>query len=83
MSVGLHNKPASVYEAACRAWAKFETVPETVQESYMAEEFVVQIHGDAKTFQVNLEKLLNWLARGRRGHGDTPLKEQLRRLLDA
>jgi len=32
---------------------------------------------------VDLEKLLGWLDRGRRGHKDTPHKEQLRRLLDA
>jgi hypothetical protein len=31
---------------------------------------------------VNLEKLLGWLPRGRRGHKNTPRKEQLRRLLN-
>ncbi len=41
------------------------------------------MHEEAKTFHVNLEKLLDWLGRGRRGHKDTPRKEQLRRLLDA
>ena len=56
---------------------------ETEEESYKAEEFVVQMHEEAKTFHVNLEKLLDWLGRGRRGHKDTPRKEQLRRLLDA
>ena len=76
-------RASSVYEAACRAWAKFKSAPETEEESYKAEEFVVQMHEEAKTFHVNLEKLLDWLGRGRRGHKDTPRKEQLRRLLDA
>ncbi len=76
-------RASSVYEAACRAWANFKSVPETEEESYKAEEFVVDLWEESRTFHVNLEKLLGWLDRGRGGHKDTPRKKQLRRLLDA
>ncbi len=46
-----------------------------------AGEFVVDLWEESGTFHVNLEKLLGWLDRGRRGHKNTPRKEQLRRLL--
>ena len=75
-------RASSVYEAACRAWANFKSSEQTEEESYKAEEFVVDLWEESRTFHVNLEKLLTWLARGRRGHKDTPRKEQLRRLLD-
>jgi hypothetical protein len=35
-----------------------------------------------KFFHVELEKLIAWLERGRRGHRDTARKQWLRRLLD-
>jgi len=75
-------RASSVYEAACRAWANFKSSEQTEEESYKAEEFVVELWEESRTFHVNLEKLLGWLDRGRRGHKNTPRKEQLRRLLD-
>jgi len=74
---------ASVYEAACRAWSNFKSVEESAEESYKTKEFVVEVHQDPNVFNVELEKLLEWLDRGRRGHHDTPRKKWLRRLLDA
>ncbi len=76
-------RASSVYEAACRAWANFKSSEQTEEESYKAEEFVVDLWEESRTFHVNLEKLLGWLDRGQRGHRDTPRKEQLRRFLDA
>lgn len=74
---------ASVYEAACRAWAIFKADQGTEEESYKAKEFVVEVYQEPKVFQVEVEKLLAWLERGRRGRRDTPRKQWLRRLLDA
>ena len=74
---------ASLFEAACRAWANFKSVEATEEESYKTKEFVVEVHQDPKVFHVELEKLLEWLERVRRGHKDTPRKQWLRRLLDA
>jgi hypothetical protein len=74
---------ASVYEAACRAWAVFKSAKETEEESFKTEEFIVEVHEEPKTFRVNLEKLLTWLDRGRRGRDDTPRKQYLRKLKDA
>lgn len=37
-------RAASLYEAACRAWAIFKTVEETDEESHKAEEFIVELH---------------------------------------
>ena len=74
---------ASVYEAACRAWANFKSVAETEEESFKTKGFIVEVHQDPKVFHVELEKLLQWLDRGRRGLRDTPRKKWLRRLLDA
>ena len=54
-----------------------------MEESYKTEEFVVELHSEPRIFHVELEKLLEWLERGRRGHRDTPRKRWLRRLLDA
>ena len=77
-------RAASVYEAACRAWAIFKSRGEdTMEESYKTEEFVVELHAEPRVFHVEIEKLLAWLERGRRGHRDTPRKRWLRRLLDA
>jgi hypothetical protein len=76
-------RAASVYEAACRAWASFKSAEGTEEESYKTKEFVIEVHQDPKVFHVELEKLLEWLDRGRRGHRDTPRKQWLRRLLDA
>jgi hypothetical protein len=76
-------RASSVYEAACRAWATFKSSEQTEEESYKTEEFIVELREEPKTFHVNLEKLLGWLDRGRRGRKDTPRKEQLRRLLDS
>jgi hypothetical protein len=76
-------RASSVYEAACRAWANFKSAPSTEEESFKTDEFIVEMHEDSKTFHVNLEKMLTWLNRGRRGSRDTPRKQELRRLLDA
>jgi hypothetical protein len=57
-------RAASVYEAACRAWAIFKSVPETEEESYKTDVFLVEVHEEPKTFRVDLEKLLEWLGRG-------------------
>ena len=73
----------SVYEATCRAWAIFKSAPETEEESYKTDEFIVEVHDEPKTFRVNLEKMLEWLNRGRRGSKDTPRKRELRRFLYA
>jgi hypothetical protein len=75
-------RAASVYEAACRAWAIFKSAPETEEESYKTDEFIVEVREEPRKFRVNLEKLLDWLGRGRPGVKDTPRKQELRRLLD-
>jgi hypothetical protein len=56
-------RAASVYEAACRAWAIFKGSEETEEESFKTEEFIVEMHEEPKTFHVNLEKMLTWLNR--------------------
>jgi hypothetical protein len=76
-------RAASVYEAACRAWANFKSIVETEEESYKAKRFIIEVHQDPKVFHVELEKLLEWLDRGRHGSRDNPRKQWLRRLLDA
>ena len=76
-------RAASVYEAACRAWAIFKSSKETEDESYRTEKFIVEVHEEPKKFPVNIEKLLEALDRGRRGHHDNPRKQALRKLLDA
>jgi hypothetical protein len=76
-------RAASVYEAACRAWAKFKVDAETKEESFKTREFVVEVRQEPKVFHVEVEKLLAWLDRGRRGRQDTPRKKCLRRLMDA
>ena len=74
---------ASLYDAACRAWSNFKAVEEIEEESFKTKEFIVEVHQDPKVFHVEMEKLLEWLERGRRGSRDTPRKQWLRRLLDA
>jgi hypothetical protein len=76
-------RASSVYEAACRAWAIFKGSEQTEEESYKTEEFVVEVHEEPKTYRVNLEKMLEWLNRGRRGSKDTQRKQELRKLKDA
>jgi len=76
-------RAASAYEAACRARAIFKSAPDSEEESYKTDEFIVEVHEEPRTFRVNLEKLLDWLGRGRRGARDTPRKQELRGLLDA
>ena len=76
-------RAASVYEAACRAWANFMLDAETKEESFKTMEFVVEVRQEPKVFHVELEKLLAWLDRGRGGRQDTPRKKWLRRLMDA
>jgi hypothetical protein len=66
-----------------KSLAEVKSSEQTEEESYKAEEFVVDLWEESRTFHVNLEKLLSWLDRGRRGHRDTPRKERLRSLLDA
>ena len=76
-------RASSVYEAACRAWAIFKSSEATEEESYKTEKFVVEVHEEPKKFHVNLEKLLEFLDRGRRSHRDNPRKQALRKLLYA
>ncbi len=57
-------RASSVYEAACRAWAIFKSSEQTEEESYKAEEFVVDLWEESRTFHANLEKVLGWLDRG-------------------
>jgi hypothetical protein len=75
-------RASSVYEAACRAWARFKSSGETEEESYKTEEFIVEVSDDPKIFHVNLDKMLTWLGRGRRGRNDSWDKQRLRKLLD-
>jgi hypothetical protein len=72
---------ATLYEAACRAWSKFKLDDQTFEESYKTEAFMVEAGG--KTHRVNLEKMLTYMDRGRKGRSDTPHKKQLRWLNDA
>jgi hypothetical protein len=52
---------SSLFEAACRGWAKFKSSDETFDESYRTEEFIIEVHEVRKTYKVNLENLLRWL----------------------
>jgi hypothetical protein len=54
-------RAASHYEAACRAWAIFKSAPETEEESFKADEFIVQMNEEPNTFHVNLQKCLRGL----------------------
>jgi hypothetical protein len=74
---------ASVFEAACRGWAKFKSSDETFDESYRTDEFIIEVHEAPKTYKVNLEKLLRWLDERRRGPADGLHRKRLRKLLDA
>jgi len=74
---------ASLFEAACRGWAKFKSSDETYDESYRTEEFIVEVHEAPKTYKVNLEKLLGWLDQRGRGPADGLHRKRLRKMLDA
>ena len=74
---------ASTYEAVCRAWAAFKASPDTEEESYKTQEFIVVMGEEPKSFTVNLDKLLASLLRGRQGRDENPRKKWLRKLLDA
>ena len=74
---------SSVFEAACRGWAKFKSSDETFDESFRAEEFIIEVHEPPKTYKVNLENLLRWLRGRGRGPADGLHRKRLRKLLDA
>jgi len=74
---------SSVFEAACRAWAKFKLSDETFDESFRAEEFIIEVHEPLKTYKVNLENLLRWLGGRARDSSDGLHRRWLRKLLDA
>ena len=74
---------ASVFEAACRGWSKFKSSDETFDESYRAEEFIIEVHEAPKIFKVNVENLLRWLEGRGRGPADGLRRKRLRKLLDA
>ncbi len=74
---------SSLFEAACRGWAKFKSSDETFDESYRTEEFVIEVHEPPKIYKVNLEKLLAWLDSRGRGPADGLHRKRLRKLLDA
>jgi hypothetical protein len=74
---------SSLFEAACRGWAKFKSSDETFDESYRSEEFVIEVHETPKTYKVNIENLLRWLDNRGRGPADGLHRKRLRRLLDA
>lgn len=74
---------SSLFEAACRGWAKFKSSDETFDESYRTEEFIVEVHEAPKTYKVNLENLLRWLEGRGRGPADGLHRKRLRRFLDA
>jgi hypothetical protein len=71
----------TVYEAACRAWSKFNLDDYVGEETYKTDDFVVEAKD--KPYRVNLEKLLKYLDRGRKGRDDTPHKKKLRWLKTA
>jgi len=72
-----------VFEAACRAWAKFKSSDETLDESFRTEEFIVEVHETPKTCKVNLETLLGWLDNRGRGPAGGLQRKWLRKLLDS
>ena len=74
---------SSVFEAACRGWAKFKSSDETFDESFRAEEFIIEVHETPKTYKVNLENLLRWLGGRGRSSADGLHRRWLRKLLDA
>jgi len=74
---------ASLFEAACRGWAKFKSSDETFDESYRTEEFIIEVHEAQKTYMVKLENMLGWLGDKGRGPADRLHRKRLRQLLDA
>jgi len=75
-------RAGSVFEAVCRGWAVFKKSATTEEESYKTDKFIVELD-EKKTYEVDLERMLAWLGRGRPSRNDTPRKQQLRKLLDA
>ena len=73
---------ASLYEAACRAFANFREQPEAVDEVYKAHSFIVDVHQNRRRFLVYLEKLYTYLDPGKRGRLDNAKKRALRGLMD-
>ena len=74
---------SSVFEAACRGWAKFKSSDETFDESFRTEEFIIDVHEGPKTYKVNLENLLRWLGGRGRSPADGLHRRRLRKLPDA
>jgi hypothetical protein len=74
---------SSLFEAACRGWAKFKSSDETFDESYRTEALIIEVHEAPKTYKVNLENLLRWLDGRGRGPADGLQRKRLRKLLDA
>ncbi len=73
---------SSVFEAACRGWAKFKSSDETFDESYRTEEFMIEVLEARKTYKVKLENLLRWLDGRGREPADGLHRKRLRRMLD-
>jgi hypothetical protein len=76
-------RAASLYEAACRAFANFKAQPKIVDEVYKAHSFIIDVHQNPRRFLVYLEKLYDYLDPGKRGRLDNPKKKALRGLMDA
>jgi hypothetical protein len=74
---------SSLFEAACRGWAKFKSSVETFDESYRTEQFIIELHEAPKIYKVNLENLLRWIGDRGRGRADSLRRKRLRQLLDA
>src|SRR5260370_25359521 len=74
---------SSLFEAACRGWAKFKSSDETFDESFRTEEFIIGVHEAPKTYKVNLKNMLRWLDDRGRGPADGLHRKRLRKLLDA
>jgi hypothetical protein len=73
---------SSLFEAACRGWAKFKSSDDTFDESYRTEEFIIEVYEAPRTYKVKLENLLGWLDGRGRGPADGLHRKRLRRLLD-
>jgi hypothetical protein len=74
---------ATLYEAACRAFANLKAHTEVIDEVYKAHSFIVEVHQSPRRFLVCLEKLYNYLDPGKRCRLDNPKKRALRGLMDA
>jgi hypothetical protein len=74
---------ATLYEAACRAFANFKAQPEVADEVYKAHSFIVDVYQSPRRYLVYLEKLYKYLDPGKRGRLDNPKKQAWRGLMDA